>query len=160
MSRPSSFPNRPPGPTWTSQQPTRSGQSRPQRPFPPSMRAFASPHRVEIGEEGVARFSPLQCEVVHSRPETPRAQTTARCAHTPAATHHGVTQIVNGSLTIRWQPRVRVVTYRARSRSSLPTRESSPSGGDQQPATPQPASRLVRAAMDAGDRLGGRDGSS
>jgi hypothetical protein len=57
MSRPSSFPNRPPGPTWTSQQPTRSGQSRPQRPFPPSMRAFASPlRRVEIGEEGGRTF--------------------------------------------------------------------------------------------------------
>jgi hypothetical protein len=34
------------------------------------------------------------------------------------AAHHGMKQNVSGSLTIRWQPRVRVVTSRTRSRSS------------------------------------------
>jgi hypothetical protein len=40
--RPNSFPSRPRGPSWTSRRSTRSGQSRPRRRFPPSMRAFAS----------------------------------------------------------------------------------------------------------------------
>src|SRR5262249_43374703 len=42
ISRPNSFPSRPRGPSWTSRRPPRSGQSRPRRRFPPSMRAFAS----------------------------------------------------------------------------------------------------------------------
>jgi hypothetical protein len=64
--RPNSFPSRPRGPIWTSRRPTRSGQSRLRRRFPPSMRAFAFPlRRVELGEIGLAYFSPPQCEVVH-----------------------------------------------------------------------------------------------
>src|SRR6516165_10007219 len=50
--RPNSFPSGPRGPSWTSRRTTRSGQSRPRRRFPPSMRAFASPlRRVELVEE-------------------------------------------------------------------------------------------------------------
>jgi hypothetical protein len=48
--RPTSFPRSAQAPTWTSPRPTRSGQSRPQRPLPSSLRAFASPlRRVELG---------------------------------------------------------------------------------------------------------------
>jgi hypothetical protein len=73
MSRPTSFPNRPPGPTWTSQRPTRSGQSRP--PRYPSIRAFASPlPRVELAKEGLAYFSHPLCEAVH-RLERPLGHT-------------------------------------------------------------------------------------
>ena len=66
ISRPNSFPSRPRGPSWTSRRPTRSGQSRPPRRFPPSMRAFASPlRRVELVDSGLHFFSPPRCEVVH-----------------------------------------------------------------------------------------------
>src|SRR6516165_11156515 len=64
--RPNSFPSRPRGPSWTSRRSTRSGQSRPQRRFPPSMRAFASPLcRGELADRGSHIFSPPQREVVH-----------------------------------------------------------------------------------------------
>jgi hypothetical protein len=62
ISRPN--PNRPRGPSWTSRRPTRSGQSRPRRRFPPAMRAFASP-RVELADRGSHVFSPPRCEGVH-----------------------------------------------------------------------------------------------
>ena len=56
MSQPTSFPRLPQAPTWTSQQPTRSGRSR----LPPRFRslcAFASPLcRVELGHIGLTLF--------------------------------------------------------------------------------------------------------
>jgi hypothetical protein len=45
ISPPTSVPRSAQAPTWTSPRTTRLGQSRPQRPLPPSMRAFASPLR-------------------------------------------------------------------------------------------------------------------
>ena len=66
ISRPNSFPSRPRAPSWTSRRTTRSGQSRPRRRFPLSMRAFASPlRRVELADRGSHIFSPPQREVVH-----------------------------------------------------------------------------------------------
>src|SRR4029077_15471846 len=63
-SRPKSFPGRPRGPRRTSRRPTRGGQSRPQRRFQASRRAFASPPcRVEL-VEGLSYFLPPGCEVV------------------------------------------------------------------------------------------------
>src|SRR5262245_42271767 len=66
ISRPTSFPSRLGGPTWTSRRPTRSGQLRP----PWRLRwicyacAFPSP-AFSLAKQGLAYSSSSQCEVVH-----------------------------------------------------------------------------------------------
>src|SRR5215510_1074600 len=101
MSRPTPFPRFAPEPTWTLRRPTRLGQPPPQRPFPPSMRAFASPLRrltLAKRESHVFRRPNVRSSTVDLKHRDP--QTTTRCVYTPAAAHHGVNQIVNTSLTL------------------------------------------------------------